>query len=188
MRTDDQLSVAIARLRSEIEKSTDHAMLSPRDFDWLSLRVQERTGKRVSPTTLKRLWGYMRDGGDPRRSTLDILVRFLGYASIESLLKDGGNSSSLMMGDNNVDANNIEAGSQLNINWPPNRRITVVHHGGARFEVVEAENTKLCVGDTFTCHMFIEHQPLYLSCVVHQGGNPVTFVAGKHNGITIEML
>jgi len=49
--------------------------------------------------------------------------------------------------------------------------------------VMEAEKTKLSVGDTFKCDIFIEGEPLYLNNLVHEGRPPMVYVAGKKGGI-----
>lgn len=38
-------------------------MVVPRDFAWLSEKVEERTQQRVSASTLRRFWGYVRAKG-----------------------------------------------------------------------------------------------------------------------------
>ena len=37
-------------------------MVVPRDFVWLSEKVEERTQQRVSASTLRRFWGYVSEG------------------------------------------------------------------------------------------------------------------------------
>lgn len=75
----------IARLQIESLKSAVRARFgrtldSPADYDRLSLDIQEETGEPVSPTTLKRLYGYVRPATIPRTSTLSVLSRYAGYA------------------------------------------------------------------------------------------------------------
>lgn len=82
--TEERCENIVRDLRCEVEKSMGHQMMTPKDFDALSEQVLQKTGQRLSPTTLKRLWGYMRDGGKPRHSTLNILAQFVGYASVEA--------------------------------------------------------------------------------------------------------
>lgn len=82
--TEERCEKVVGRLRSEVEKASGQQMMTPKDFDVLSDLVLQKTGQRLSPTTLKRLWGYMHDGGTPRRSTLNILAQYIGYANVEA--------------------------------------------------------------------------------------------------------
>ncbi len=56
-----------------------------RNFDELSLCIQEKTGRTVSATTLKRLWGRAAYANRPSRYTLDTLAIFLDYESWHAL-------------------------------------------------------------------------------------------------------
>ena len=72
---------ALAHLRAALEKAADRQMSVPRDFERLSELVFEKVHQNVSSTTLKRLWGYLKDSSMPRESTLDILAQFVGYSN-----------------------------------------------------------------------------------------------------------
>ena len=50
------------------------------------------------------------------------------------------------------------------------------------------ENSKLSVGDTFHAGQIIEGEPLYLQCLVHEGGQPVNYVCGKVGGVKYRLL
>ncbi len=51
------------------------------DFEKLSQLVYKKTGKRLSVTTLKRLWGRAALDSNPSPTTLDILAEFAGFES-----------------------------------------------------------------------------------------------------------
>ncbi|MCR4847913.1 MAG: hypothetical protein K5920_03560, partial [Bacteroidales bacterium] len=59
-------SPEIAELKKQIEASVKRKMMTPTDFIFLSGAVWDRTHETMSPTTLKRLWGYI-DGADKTR-------------------------------------------------------------------------------------------------------------------------
>ncbi len=72
----------LQELRNKIEEKLDWGTAdnwSNRDFKNLSELILQRTGKRVSVTTLKRMMGRAQRIAHPSLSTLDILVEFLGY-------------------------------------------------------------------------------------------------------------
>ena len=73
-------STAIALLRESIEESIGRTLRTPKDFDFLAESIFEKLHQRISPTTLKRLWGYLHDtSSSPRPSTLDLLAQFIDY-------------------------------------------------------------------------------------------------------------
>lgn len=69
----------IALLRQKIEEKVGRQMYTPKDFEHLSTCIFNELHESVSPSTLKRMWGYVSTSSMPRESTLDILSQFLGY-------------------------------------------------------------------------------------------------------------
>lgn len=70
----------IESLKRAVRERFGRTLDSSADYDRLSLDIQEVTGEPVSPTTLKRLYGYVRPATIPRTSTLSVLSRYAGYA------------------------------------------------------------------------------------------------------------
>ena len=75
----EQQEKALAKLRELIEGVVERKMKTPKDFEFLSECIFEKFHERISPTTLKRLWGYLPESTTPRKTTLDILSMFVGY-------------------------------------------------------------------------------------------------------------
>lgn len=82
----NKYSPEIATLRMDIEQEVKRKIRTPYDFEFLAGVIWERLHENISPTTLKRLWGYI-DGADTtRRTTLCLLAQFLGFADWEAYL------------------------------------------------------------------------------------------------------
>ncbi|MBR1667548.1 MAG: hypothetical protein IJ693_04620 [Bacteroidaceae bacterium] len=56
---------AIAQLRVVIENAVGRQMKTPKDFDFLSDCIFEKLHQKVSPTTLKRMYGYLAEPVTP---------------------------------------------------------------------------------------------------------------------------
>lgn len=72
----------LQRLRNAIEWGIGYGLNTPYDFKQASEVIVEKTGRSISPTTLMRVWGYVRDGGAnycPSIYSLSTLAMFLGY-------------------------------------------------------------------------------------------------------------
>ena len=182
--TMQKTSPEIAELKHRIEKSLKRKMKSPTDFFFLSGAVFERTRETMSPTTLKRLWGYL-DGADKtRNSTLEILSRFLGFEGwdhfVEEIDKDNGSDEVVSP---HVKAEELTVGDVIRVSWRPDRHCIFRYLGNMKFIVEEAENSKLKVGNTFYCSLFILDEPLYLSQLVQDNTPPVDFVVGNKDGL-----
>lgn len=176
------------RLCDEIERMAGKSMKTPRDFDQLAGLIFERMHERISASTLKRLWGYLDNDIQPRQFTMDVLARFVGYADYAAFERQSGEAESNAVLSRKLSAGELCAGQRIKLTWPPDRTCVIECVGKERFKIVEARNTKLSVGDTFSCYLFIEHEPLFLDNLVHNGGTPTAYVAGSENGVMFEKI
>lgn len=184
LRTMQKNSPEIVELRKCIEENMKRKMRTPNDFVFLSGAVFDRVRETISPTTLKRLWGYIDGADQTRNSTLDILSRFLGYRNWDEFVeKTGMESNSDEVLSPHIKAVDLQVGDCVKVSWMPNRRCTFRYLGEEQFIVEEAENSKLKVGNTFYCSLFILGEPLYLSRLVQGKNPPVDFVVGNRDGL-----
>ncbi len=184
-------SPEIFSLRKDIEREVKRKIKTPYDFEFLSGVIWERLHENISPTTLKRLWGYI-DGADTtRRSTLCLLSRFLGYADWEAylayLVECSDVESNLFEGEG-ISSTDLHPGEQVEVTWQPNRRCIFRYEGNSRFTVVSNANSKLREGDTFDAACFLIGQPMYLDNLVRGNNQPVSYVAGSRSGLVSAKL
>ena len=177
----------ILALRQDIENELKRRIKTPYDFEFLAGVVWERLHENISPTTLKRLWGYI-DGADTtRRTTLCLLSRFLGYADWEAYLAALSSRSdieSAAFEGEGLNIDDLHIGKCVEVTWLPNRRCVFRYEGGAHFVVTEAENAKLHVGDRFETACFIIGKPMYIDRLIRGSEPPTAYVAGAKNGLT----
>ena len=178
-------------LKQEAERAFGRKLKEARDFEELSHLLLSHTRERLSPTTLKRFWGYLKNEEvQSRPHTLDVLARFVGYKGYDDFCSHADSSDEVQSGiktEEKITTEGLRRGQRLIITWRPDRKIVVRLLGNSQFEIIEAENTKLSVGDTFRCHLMIQHEPLYLDEVVHQGQPAMVYVAGQKDGVVIEV-
>ena len=177
-------SPEIHELKHQIESRLNRRMKTPSDFIFLSGVIWERTHETMSPTTLKRLWGYIDGADETRSSTLDILSRTLGFRDWEEFLdtirQDNGSTPVLSP---HISIDDLVPGDRVAVSWKPDRRCVFRYLGDGGFVVEQAQNSKLKVGDTFSASLFILHEPLYLSRLVQGSKPPVSFVVGNKAGL-----
>ena len=182
---------SIKALCKAIEDMMGFQMATPRNFEMLSEKIFSKQHVTLSVSTLKRLWGYAGLEANPRIYTLDTLAQLAGFknfSAFDASLKQTIGQQSLLFLSNAITTNILETGQRLLLTWHPDRRCIIEHLGNGRFKVVEAENTKLSVGDTFECHLFINHEPLYIDRLVHNGMPPLSYVAGRRDGVSVRKL
>ena len=176
----------ILSLRQDIEYEVKRRIRTPYDFEFLAGVVWERLNENISPTTLKRLWGYIEGADTTRRSTLCLLSRFLGFADWEAYLaalaQRSDVESDTFRGEG-VRTDELTPGQRVEVTWLPNRRCVFLYEGGSRYLVVEARNAKLHTGDRVETACFLLGKPMYLDNLVRGGDPPTSYVAGSRNGL-----
>lgn len=179
-----------AQLCHAVEKAAKLTPSTPKDFESLSESIERRTGVLLSPTTLKRLWGYLDEPVTPRPYTLDVLARFCGWLGFNDFAD--GNIPEIESGNIGSDSiragENISRGEKVRLFWPPSRMCLIEYLGDIDWKVVEAEGTRLRPGDTFRCALIVAGEPLYLDNLIHEGSRPGVYVCGRKSGITFRFL
>ena len=177
------------RLKSEVETLVGRKIASPKDFAFLMRQIHGYTQETISVSTLKRMWGYVNSNTKHSKFNLDLLSRMVGYAGWDAFVQgqDSVASSRFFMKSELI-ANALDVGELVRLTWQPGRVVTIRYKGNDSFEVVEVQNSKLSVNDTFTCHQFVAEEPLYLSNLNHPGVPPCNYVAGQNGGIKCNII
>lgn len=188
--------IPYGQLRTDIETALKKKLQTPKDFEYLRERIYARLHTLVSRTTLMRLWGYVDEEVTPRKGTLDILSKFLGYQDWESYqenasLPKGQQSSPVMSRKLNVNSD-LYIGERLRLTWQPDRVCDVEYLGELSFRVIASENTRILPSDTFQCSLIVEGEPLYLDNLRKGDGSTsaetIAYVCGKKTGVNFEHL
>lgn len=169
-----------------VETSFGKAVVTARHFDELRESINVRTGVLLSTTTLKRLWGYLDEPVEPRQHTLDVLCRYAGWRSWNDFCVSPktDNIESGPVGRPHLDVRRqLRAGDTVVLTWSPGRVCRIRCLGDDRFEVVEAQGTRLTAGDRFIVDNIIADAPLYLNHLTHADEDLGTYVCGSKTGV-----
>lgn len=132
-----------------VEKHYGRHLSTTTDFESLSVLIERETGELLSASTLKRLYGYVSMKPVPRKSTLDILARFIGKKSYDQFreeLKDSTAFTSTFFSRKTVYASELKDGDIVRIGWDPDRLVKLKYLGNNEFEVLESLNSQLVAG------------------------------------------
>ncbi len=184
----DTNELFIQKLREYVENAAGVKVCTPKDFEALTQKIFNETGSLLSPTTLKRLWGYLHEKEQkmPRLSTLNILSKYIGYMDFSTFCKFqdiNGECESDFLTNNCLHTKSLLKGDKVRLMWQPDRCVTIQYIGLNMFKVMESRNSKLSTDDIFICERIIENQPLLLSNLIHENGDPVNYICGKKGGV-----
>jgi len=71
----------LEHLKSEILKTFGQELSYNKDCEALAEIICEHTGGRISATTIRRLYGFLKSPSAPSKFTLDLLAHYIGYKS-----------------------------------------------------------------------------------------------------------
>ena len=160
----------IIELIKEVECAVGHKVSTPTDFNNLSDCIFEKTKETLSPTTLKRIWGYIDGYESVRYNTLSVLARYIDYKDWDDFcikLQASRLEESNEIYGTCIRSSELVIGDKIAISWLPNRKCVFEYIGDNLFEVAESHNSKLNPNDTFHCTLFMIGQPLYLDNLKH---------------------
>ena len=178
----------IEELKSLVEQEYGKILATTTDFEEFSFFLEKHTGDKVSPSTLKRLYGYVSDNHKPRMVTLDILAQYIGhknYMEFKQWLKTSTRYNSSFFKASQLVSSDLKKGTEIAIGWSPNRILRLRYLGESTYEILASENSKLEAGDHFVTGCFIKEQPLYLPYIERNGKRTASFVAGRNGGLTL---
>lgn len=176
----------IEDLKQECERRLGRSVASPTEFNELSFKIQHSTGRNISVSTLKRIWGYVKYSYSPTFETLSILAAYAGYRDwLDFKNSASAEHSSDFIGDNIIKSSTLQPGILLRVCWNPNRNCLLKYLGDNRFKVIESSNAKLKVGDTFHCSVFAKGEAMMCYDVKRDDKLfSKVYVAGKSGGLT----
>lgn len=157
----------------------------PKAFYALSCEIEAQTTEVLSQNTLRRLLGYLSDGHQPHRHTLDVVAVYLGFNDWSDLIRVADPSNSVFSLDYDCTlSKNLEEGQRIVLTWNPDRRVTLRHEHENTFTVISNEHSKLRVGDILQVGGFASGYPFIARSVVRNGEECGCYTAASKMGIT----
>ena len=157
----------------------------PRDCNALQHHIYSVCKKQVSTSTLKRLFGFVKNIKQSHKHTLDVIAQYVGHKNWEDLnrfMENPENSSFFQV--DGIEASKLKIGNQVEFTYDPNRVVLIKYLGKNTFEVIEAKNSKLHRQDKIICSHIVLNHPLIVIEVLRNKAKLGKFTAGKLNGVT----
>ena len=177
-----ELQLERSFLRQDVERKFGRRLATTADF----VRLSDEMGDSISPSTLKRMWGYVGMKVEPRAATLDALARYAGFRDFKAYREDLNASRMASSGYFNaerLDAEALQAGDSFQIGWRPDRIVTLRYEGDHRFLVLSSEHAKLEPGDEFEATSILKGFPLIVPSILRNGEKTASYIAGRDGGI-----
>lgn len=178
------------RLKKEVESFIDYQLKTPENFSRLSEKLQKNGCGYISATTLKRIWGYIKDTGNdykPSVYSMNSLCRLIGFKNIDEFSDAEYPIQSKEYTGEFIESVKLPPNAEIELRWQPNRCCTLRHITATLFKVIDQENSRLNKDDLVECGCFTQHAPVYFTRVFRDGTLPMTYIAGASNGISYKI-
>ncbi len=179
----EEALVALVKLTNE---NLGYVPTTPSEFNELSRRIQSKTGRGLSLSSIKRIWGYVSYTAFPTVTTLNTLSQFNDFNDWETFLNfgkpDNGEDSDFMNG-SAVKADDLKEGDYLLLEWGSGKGCEIECIGSRRFRVVASSNIKLQPGDEFTLHTLCIGHPVFVSDIERGEERIPAYVGAKKGGL-----
>jgi hypothetical protein len=174
-------------IRKRIEDKFGQTIRYSKDCDSLSDAIYAKCKARVSPSTLKRLFGFIKGSQDyqPRVFTLDAISSYLDFHSWDDLLSD-------ILDDKPkkeqrielIECTGLKRGAKFHVRFGPVSFIDIEHVGKSRFRLIGHERSGLVQGDILEITKVELNVPLLIQHIKRNELTLTGTILGKVSGVT----
>lgn len=180
-------NIALEALVDITNSNLGYVPTTPSDFNELSRIIHQKTGRSISLSSIKRIWGYVRYEGFPSLNTLNTLAMYNEFKDWETFMtgksyKFGDDSAFLI--DSTVNASELRPGDKLLLSWGDEKSCEIECISDMRFRVNTSNNIKLKPNDTFSFHTLCISHPIYI-CDIQRGDIHIpAYIGARKGGLT----
>lgn len=180
-------NIALEALVEITNNNLGYVPASPSEFNELSLMIKKKTGRSLSLSSIKRIWGYVEYKGFPSVTTLNTLAQYNEFKDWESFMVNRAatdNDDSSFIGKSMINADTLETGDRLLLEWGNGKSCEIECVAYMRFRVNSSKNIKLQPRDIFTLHAVCVSHPIYVSDIERGDMCIPAYIGAKKGGIT----
>lgn len=155
----------------------------PKDCEALAAVISDECGENVSSSTIKRLFGFVKNVEQPRLYTLDIIAKYIGHSSWAELTGNSETQNSGFFSIQQIESKQLKIGDQIEVGYSPERVVTFEFIGKNNYSILTSEKSKLKTGDFVKIDHFTIGFPLILSELKRDGKILGQYIAGKQKGL-----
>lgn len=173
-----------AILRRKIEIRFQQNIRYSRDCDTLSDAIYMQCKGRISPSTLKRMFGFLK-WTEPRRFTMDIIANYIGYETYDELLNeilDGKPKKEQRI--ESIECSGLRRGAKFRVRFGNIAFIEAEYTGSNKFRLLHHEKSGLITGDVLEIRKVELHVPLLVNRIKRNELTLTGMILGRVTGVT----
>jgi hypothetical protein len=172
-------------VKKRIEEKSGISIRYSRDCEALANKIVSESNCRLSPSTIRRLFGFIKGTKEVRIHTLDVISNYLGHTTWDELIQTlNQEESTKPKVITELNLSKLKPGDQYGYTYKPDAEIIFKCLGKSKFSVIDAINGQLKKNDIFTANMIALHYPFFISELERNGNVLGKVIEGKISGIT----
>ena len=172
-------------IKEKIHEKLGQAIRYPKDCHALAEHIETVCKTKISPSTIKRLYGFVKGASqEPRLYTLDLIGEYLGYKGWDQLIDSI--HVSVPSGSKEIEKikqGQVRKGQSVILCYEPGKKIEL-RKSGDSFLVISSNDRKLHLNDEVHFHELEVHYPLSLTSVTRKGEGMGKMQLATVSGIT----
>jgi hypothetical protein len=172
-------------IQEKVEERFGKPIRYAKDCEVLAMSIFAFTNEKISTSTVKRLFGIIETGNEPRLYTLDILAKYLGYINYDHLLQEfNPNKMESSEALETINVSDLKIGDSIRFKYAPNKFVAADYIEECVFKIVESNDPKMLKDGLLVFNNLGRHLPLFASWRSTKASSSKNIVLGKISGIT----
>ena len=168
-------------------KNLGNTPSTPSEFNDASWQIQKKTGRSISLSSIKRIWGYVTYESFPSITILNTLAHFNGFKNWDTFLLSHNGvdfDDSGFIDESVVNADKLNPGDRILLQWGKGKSCEIEYLSNLRFRVNQSKNIKLLAGDTFTLNILCLRHPIFISDIDRADQHIPAYIGARKGGIS----
>ncbi len=173
------------KLNDKYSQTSGRTVRYPKDCNGLAEHISIVCKTKISASTLKRLYGFVKGASqEPRLYTLDLISEYLGYKGWEHLLQSLANTSLPKTKEViKLKPEQVGKGQSIILSYEPSKKIEMIKKENV-FLITSSNDRKLLVNDEIKFKLIELHYPLTLTSLIRKGQSIEVRQLATVSGIT----
>ena len=179
--------MALEALIDITNKNLGYTPATPSEFSEASLMIQKKTGRSISLSSIKRIWGYVAYESFPSITTLNTLALFNGFKSWDTfMLSHNGTDfdDSGFVEESVVTADKLTPGDRILLQWGKDKSCELEYLSHFRFRINQSKNIKLLAGDTCRISILCLRHPIFISDIERPDMHIPAYIGARKGGLS----
>jgi hypothetical protein len=172
-------------IKEVVEKRYGQSVRYPVECEALASDISKCTGRTISASTIKRLWGFIDGASSARSYTLDTLAEYCDYGCFEDLVQSFNPMEPASQKNIKIlSMDEITVGNEITIFFGSKGHLKLALNNARSFLVLDSSDCDLKEGDIFNCVKIEVGLPMFIRDWCRRELNLGSYTIAKLTGVS----